>query len=436
MSLGERDRKRIWHPFTQEKTAPFPLGITEGQGAYLYDEHGNKYLDLISSWWANLHGHSHPYIAKAIYTQALQLEHVLFAGFTHPPAVRLCEALSEELPPSLSRYFFSDNGSTAVEVALKVAYQYWSNRGEQERRLFLAFEGGYHGDTFGAMAVGRSSGFHTPFSSLFFRTEVFSYPYTWDGDVDVDAKEAKSLDEIEAFLALHAAKSAAFILEPLMQGASGMRLCRPSFVRKLCALLKEHGILIIFDEVMTGFGRTGSLLAADQIGWTPDLLCLSKGLTGGFLPMALTLVSETVYQGFLSDQYSSAFSHGHTYTANPLGCAAALASFELLKRPEVRLQWKKMQEIHEQGMAYLEQNFPLVQAPRVLGTIAAFNLHNVENSYAHASGKILAAEGEKEGLLLRPLGNTVYLLPPYCITDAELEGTYAALARILSKIQS
>lgn len=430
MSLSKRDQKIIWHPFTQAQTAEPPLPISRGKGVYLYDDQDNAYLDLISSWWVNLHGHGHPKIAEAIYQQALQLEHVIFAGFTHDPAVMLCESLKRILPPSLNRFFFSDNGSTAVEIALKIAYQYWLNHGQDQRHRFLSFDGAYHGDTFGAMSIGKGSGFHTHFQKLFFQVETIPYPATWIDDTTVEEKEENALRALKIYLEKHAHETAAFIAEPLMQGASGMRLCRPQFLQIVIDLLRAHDILIVFDEVMTGFGRTGTFFAADQVERAPDIICLSKGLTGGFLPLSLTVVQEKIYDAFLGTNFDKAFAHGHSYTANPLGCAAALASFHLLIAPETMNQINLINQIHQQRLKRLWQDFSTITAPRHLGTIAAFELSNHHAQYGHASGKVLQRQFMEKGLLIRPLGNVVYLMPPYCITQKELHHTYDEIEAI------
>ena len=428
MNWAQRDQKIIWHPFTQEKTADLPFVIEKGQGAWLYDDQGNQYLDLISSWWVNLYGHGHPDIAKAIYDQALALEHVIFAGFTHQPAVKICGQLQQLLPPSLCRFFFSDNGSTAVEVALKMAYQYACNRGDHDRTLFLCFEGGYHGDTFGAMSVGATSGFHSSFSKLFFDIRTVPYPATWWQDDTVETREAQALEVLEDYLQKEGHKIAALILEPLIQGASGMRHCRASFINRIIERVKSFDILVIFDEVMTGFGRTGTTFALEQLDFVPDFLCLSKGLTGGFLPLALTVTTSEIYKAFLDDDFTKAFAHGHSYTANPLGCAAALASLTLLQRPETRLSWQTLHQQHLQGLNDL-QNTGMIQRARLLGTIAAFDL---PESYTPIKMKKLKEKFMQKNLLLRPLGRTVYLLPPYCISRDELTETYNKICKILS----
>ena len=351
MNLSERDKALVWHPFTQEKTATLPIAIQRSQGSYVYDEQGCRYLDLISSWWVNLHGHAHPEIARAIYEQACTLEHILFAGFTHEPAVKLCEQLKSILSENLTRFFFSDNGSTCVEVALKMASQYWYNREQAPRPLFLSFEGGYHGDTFGAMSVGAQSGYHDPFKSLFFEVLSVPFPATWDGDEDVDMKENHALACLEHHLNENASRIAAIILEPLMQGASGMRMCRPAFVKMVVERVRQAGILVIFDEVMTGFGRTGTTFAYEQVGITPDFLCVSKGITGGFLPLALTITTDEIYNAFLSEHWHHAFAHGHSYTANPIACAAAVASFDVLMREETQDAIDAIHEAHKDGLA-------------------------------------------------------------------------------------
>ncbi|WP_341818060.1 adenosylmethionine--8-amino-7-oxononanoate transaminase [Wolbachia endosymbiont (group A) of Andrena fulva] len=422
MNLSERDRKIIWHPFTQEKVAKFPIAIKKAHGSYLYDENNKPYLDLISSWWVNLHGHAHPKIAQAIYEQSMTLEHVIFAGFTHEPAVTLCEKLKTLLPDKLSRFFFSDNGSTTVEVALKMAYQYWWNQGNRERTTFLSFEGGYHGDTFGAMSVGVKSGFHDAFSNLLFSVLTVPFPETWDEDEKIENKEEHSLKVLEGHLRAGSRKIAALILEPLVQGASGMRMCCPEFVRKVVNLVRQHGILIICDEVMTGFGRTGTYFALEQTQIVPDFLCISKGLTGGFLPLALTITTEEVYSAFLSEHFTKAFAHGHSYTANPLGCAAAIASLDLLVKHDTMESIKRIHSIHKKELVNLSEACKNVERARVTGTIAAFDVHDAQT---------LKIKFLEQGLLIRPLGNSVYLLPPYSISTFELEEAYNKIRNIL-----
>ncbi|WP_316354233.1 adenosylmethionine--8-amino-7-oxononanoate transaminase [Candidatus Trichorickettsia mobilis] len=429
MTLSSRDRALIWHPFTQEQTAELPIVITKGQGSYLYDEHNNAYLDLISSWWVNLHGHANIAIANAIHQQALKLEHVIFAGFTHEPAVELCERLKALLPPHLARFFFSDNGSTAVEVAMKMAYQYWQNKGDFKRNKFVSFVGGYHGDTFGAMNVGRRSGFHDQFQELFFESVTISYPNTWDGDAEVEQKEHESLMQLQQLLVQEHQQIAAFIAEPLVQGAGGMRMCRPYYLKQVVSLLREYNILIIFDEVMTGFGRTGANFAFEIVGCVPDFLCLSKGLTGGFLPLALTITSNHIYEAFLSNDFNTAFAHGHSYTANPLGCAAAKASLDLLLTTKTQSAIQTINSCHLKYLPDLMQHCKFLKNSRVRGTIAAFEL---DTNYAY-SIKDLKEQFLAKRLLLRPLESTIYLLPPYSITADELNDAYLKIASIITK---
>lgn len=419
-TLSERDKAILWHPFTQEKTADNPIAIQKGKGSYVYDETGKAYLDLISSWWVNLHGHANPVIANAIYEQALSLEHVMFAGFTHAPAVTLCERLKKILPSALTRFFYSDNGSTAVEIALKMAYQYWRNQNENERTLFLSFEGGYHGDTFGAMAVGAKSGFHDAFQALFFNVLSIPFPATWDDDQALEEKESASLAILDRYLIEQGKHVAAIILEPLVQGASGMRMCRPSFINEVIKRVREYGILVIYDEIMTGFYRTGTLFALEQIQAVPDFLCLSKGITGGFLPLALTITTSSVYEAFLAEDWKKALAHGHSYTANPLACAAANASLTLLLQEGTQQAIQSIQQAHEIGLATLKSNAKITQT-RLLGTISAFEYPSVEEA------RDLKAQCLSAGFLIRPLGKTVYLLPPYSTSSEALNATYETI---------
>lgn len=432
MNIIERDKKIIWHPFTQEKTSDLPIAIKKANKSYVYDYNDRPYLDLISSWWVNLHGHANPIIAKAIYKQALTLEHVIFAGFTHEPAVNLCELILKELPTNLAKCFFSDNGSTSVEVALKMVYQYWLNLGEQHRNIFLSFSGAFHGDTFGAMSVG-SAGFQEHFKKLLFKSLHIPFPATYENDADVFIKEQQSIEILDGYLQNYKNQIAGIILEPLVQGANGMRMCRSSFIEKIITMVRSHHILVIFDEVMTGFGRTGSCFALDQINAAPDLICLSKGITGGFLPLALTIVTNEIYQAFLGDTFSTAFAHGHSYTANPLACAAGIASFNLLKLSSTQIAISDINQSHITGINYLKNNCNNIQNARILGTIAAFEINY--NSNLFDFNKTLKSKFLQNNLLLRPLGNTVYLLPPYSISKQELLQAYDHIGEILKDFQ-
>jgi adenosylmethionine-8-amino-7-oxononanoate transaminase len=430
MTTINLDRQHVWHPFTQAQTAPDPIPITSAKGIRLYAEDGREFLDLISSWWVNLHGHAHPTIAAAIAKQAHTLEQVIFAGFTHRPAAQLAAELVQRLPAGLTRVFFSDDGSTAVEVALKMALQYWRNQGEAQRTRFLAFEGGYHGDTVGAMSVGRGSDFFSTYGSLLFEVGLLPYPQTWDGDADVVSKEQAALAVLDAYLAQHGETLAGVIIEPLVQGAAGMRMCRPEFLQQLAAKLRAAGILLIFDEVMTGFGRTGAMFAAIKAQVMPDLICLSKGLTAGFLPMSVTVASEAIYAAFLGENFDRALIHGHSFTANPLGCAAALASLQVFEDEQTLAKLPQIEAWHRQGLAQLAGH-PAVQHVRVTGTIAAFDVVTTDAGYTSAVGAKLKAFFHERGLLLRPLGNVVYLLPPYCVTQDELALAYQTIGEAL-----
>jgi adenosylmethionine-8-amino-7-oxononanoate aminotransferase len=424
-SITQRDKNIIWHPFTQEKTTKSLIAITKGSKSYVYDQNNKAYLDLISSWWVNLHGHGHPKIAESIYQQAIQLEHIIFAGFTHEPAVTLCERLQALLPVNLARFFFSDNGSTAVEVALKMSYQYWRNQGQGQRNLFLSFEGGYHGDTFGAMAVGKKSGFHDVFKELFFQVISIPYPATWQEDDSVELKEKEALKILDFHLAKHHQQINAIILEPLIQGAGGMRMCRSIFIKQVVERVRKHDILVIFDEVMTGFYRTGSMFALEQASISPDFLCLSKGITAGFLPLALTVTTQRVYDAFLHDEQSWAFAHGHSYTANPIACAAAIASLDILGDLKTIDAIRMLNQVQTEGIAYLKKRCKNIGKTRVLGTIAAFEIQDASDL------EQLKMTFLTKGLLIRPLGKVVYLMPPYSTESCDLQRAYQDIANVI-----
>lgn len=420
----------LWYPYTQAKTAPEPLKVKAAQGVWLELEAGDRILDCISSWWVNLHGHSHPLIAEALYRQATQLEHVIFAGFTHDPAEQLAEGLVRRLPANLTRVFYSDNGSTAVEVALKMAYQYWANQG-QPRSTFLAFEGAYHGDTFGAMAVGARSLFSHAFAPLLFDVTFVPYPLAHSDETIAAATEQTVLDTIEKHLVEGGDRYAGIIIEPLVQGSYGMRMGRSSFLQQLQQLAHAHKTLLIFDEVMTGFGRTGDWFACLKANVQPDIICLSKGITGGFLPLAATVCSETIYDAFYSDDALKTLYHGHSYAANPLGCAAGLASLELMVEHEPA--FTQMEAKHRRHLAALADH-PKVTNLRVTGTIAAMDLVTAQPGYLNQLALEIRKRAIAQGLLLRPLGNVLYLMPPYCITDDELAFVYRGIHTILAEL--
>ena len=398
----------LWHPTTQVATSPEPLRVRSGRGSELELDDGRRLIDAISSWWVTLHGHAEPAIAAAIARQAQQLEQVIFANFSHEPAEQLASRLSALT--GLERLFFSDNGSTAVEVALKIAWQWWRNQ-SSERRQLIAFEGAYHGDTVGTMALGDRSLFTAAYEPLLFDVARVAWPHSHWGDDSVEPRERQALGQLE--LALET-PTAAVIFEPLIQGASGMRVVRPAFLRAVAARVQAAGALLIADEVFTGFGRTGALFACKKAGIQPDLMALSKGLTGGFLPMGATMASERLYQGFISEKPSDTFFHGHSFTANPLGCAAALASLDLLQQNPGRFEG--FEQRHTPLLEQLSRQ-PRVLRPRCLGTMAAFELDAGENSYLNPIGKLIQRQCLEHGVYLRPLGNVVYLLPPLGSSD-------------------
>jgi len=416
--VRELDLRHVWHPYTQHFHAPAPGVVTRAEGAYLYDDGGRRIFDAISSWWVTLHGHAHPVIAAAVSRQARTLEQVIFAGFTHEPAVRLAAALAGLLPPGLTRVFFSDDGSTAVEVALKMALQFWTGRGER-RPLIAALEHAYHGDTFGAMAASARGLFTEPFAGQLF--EVARLP-------DPSADGAATLAELDRLLDTRGAELAAVIVEPLLLGAGGMRVWDASVLRAIRERTAAAGVLLIADEVLTGFGRTGPHFACARAAVVPDIICLSKGLTGGFLPLGATVTREEVFAAFLSSDRRRTFFHGHSYTANPLACAAALASLSLLDDASARAR-EGVECAHRTGLARLAGQ-PRVKCCRVLGTMAAFEIDG-EQGYLNPIGPELSAYALKEGVLLRPLGNVVYLLPPYCSTADDLEHAYDVIEQFL-----
>jgi adenosylmethionine---8-amino-7-oxononanoate aminotransferase len=420
----------LWYPYTQAKTAPDPLKVKSAQGVWLELKTGERILDCISSWWVNLHGHAHPHIAEAIYQQAKCLEHVIFAGFTHDPAEQLAERLVSRLPTGLTRVFYSDNGSTAIEVALKMAYQYWANQG-QPRTTFLAFEGSYHGDTFGAMAVGARSLFTQAFTPLLFDVAFIPYPATYLKDDSAAQREQAILQQLQQTLAQQPEGYAGIILEPLVQGSGGMQMCRPQFLQQLQQIAKAHNTLLIFDEVMTGFGRTGDWFACTKAEVTPDIICLSKGITGGFLPLAVTVCTETLYDAFYSDDPQKTLYHGHSYAANPLGCAAALASLDLMVEHEAAFQ--QMEAQHKTHLAKLDHH-PRLKNLRVTGTISAMDLVTEHPGYLSELSLEIRKRGVAQGLLLRPLGNVLYIMPPYCITEEELAFIYRGITTILDAL--
>jgi adenosylmethionine-8-amino-7-oxononanoate aminotransferase len=406
---------KIWHPYTQEAVEEVPLYIERGEGAYLYSRDGRRFIDAISSWWVNVHGHGHPLIAEAIAAQARKLEHVIFAGFTHEPAEELARRLGSIVPRPLSRVFFSDNGSTAVEVAMKMAVQYWHNAGHPERHRILALEHAYHGDTIGAMSASDDSPFTAAFKTL--RLPVL---------------RVRDADDLERVLRTGHREVAAMIVEPLVQGAAGMRIYGSDLLRRYRELCAVHEVIFIADEVFTGFGRTGRMFACDHAGIVPDIMCLSKGLTGGFLPLAATVCSEKIYEAFYSPERTRAFFHGHSYSGNPLGCAAANAALRIFEVEPVFDRIAALEAIHREELQEF-RGHPAVADVRMLGTIAAIELKTGDPGYLSNLRSQLYSFFLEHGVLMRPLGNVIYAVPPYVIAPADLRYVYGVVRKLLAE---
>jgi adenosylmethionine-8-amino-7-oxononanoate aminotransferase len=421
-SLLSRDSRYIWHPFGALKSDWEVLPVISGKGAYLALEDGRTILDAISSWWVNLHGHANPEMVEAIRKQTATLEQVIFSGFTHQPAVDIAQRLIELLPGNMRRAFFSDDGSTAVEVAIKISIQYWYNQGQEKNKL-IALEGAYHGDTFGAMSVGDRSDFTKPFHNNLFEVEFIPFPTNNNTEATLAALEkVLAQDDI-----------AGFIYEPLVQGAGGMRIYSPEILDRMIRLAKSQGVLCIADEVMTGFGRTGKLMASMHCQEVPDIICLSKGITGGYLPMGLTVGNAKVEAAFMSSESRKALYHGHSYTANPIACAAANASLDILLRPETQEQIAMIERNHRQfiGRISTYQNIELAGS---CGTILSIELKVEEGSgYFSTLRKRLYNFFLNKNILLRPLGNTIYIMPPYVITEEDLGQVYSAIEDFLKE---
>ncbi len=420
MNLSQRDKKHNWHPYTQHKTAPDSPAIVKGKDALLWDENGKEYIDAIASWWVNPFGHSNSVIADAIYQQLTTLEHVLFGGFTHQPAVLLAEKLMEILPSNQQKIFYSDNGSTAVEVAIKVALQYNYNKGNKKTKI-IAFEDAFHGDTFAAMAASGISFFTEAFQGSLL--EVTRIP------VPTPENENSTLVALENLVKTN--DYAAFIYEPLVQGAAGMVMYSPEILNQLIRICKKNNVFTIADEVMTGFGKTGKTFACDYLTELPDMMCLSKALTGGTIPMAITTFTQELFDGFYDDDTNKALFHGHTFTANPTGCAAALASIQLLQSDEMQAN---IERVHQSHLAFQTQiqNHPKVKTTRVLGVIFVLEIKtdSHESYYGNLRNKLYNFFIEN-GVILRPVGNIVYILPPYIITENQLQKVYQTIEKAL-----
>ncbi|GET46731.1 adenosylmethionine--8-amino-7-oxononanoate transaminase [Capnocytophaga felis] len=425
MKLQQRDEKHLWHPYTQHQTASKPLGIVKGKDALLWDEDGKEYIDAISSWWVNPFGHSNELLAQAAYKQLTQLEHVLFGGFTHEPAVLLAEKLISILPSNQQKIFFSDNGSTAVEVAIKMAIQYFFNKGEK-KHVIVAFENAFHGDTFGAMAASGISFFTESFKGQLL--EVVRIPIPEKG------KEQLSEEKLKEAITKH--KVAAFIFEPLVQGAAGMKIYAEKALDNLIKIAKSHNVITIADEVMTGFGRTGKTFACDYLSEQPDIICLSKALTGGTIPLAVTSATQEIFDAFCDEDVNKALFHGHTYMANPTGCAIALEAIRILQTDETQQNIKRIEQHHKEFVQKLNDN-PNVENARTLGVILAFEVKTSGNTsyYGSIRNRLYDFFIEK-GIILRPVGNTIYILPPYIVTNAQLQRIYSVIEEAIKEIAS
>lgn len=423
MGLTEKDFEYVWHPYTHQKDRLPSVPIVAGHGALLFDEHGNEYIDAISSWWVNLHGHAHPYIAKKIYQQAKTLEHVIFAGFTHKPAVELAERLIALLPTNFSKIFYSDNGSTAVEVALKMALQFWMNTGEPKRNKILALNHSYHGDTFGAMSASSRSVFTKAFNDKLFEV-LFIDPPTND-----------NLKSLESVIEKYHDKIACFIYEPLLQGAGGMKIHDSKVFNGLLTFIKKQNIICIADEVLTGFCRTGKFFASEHMRQPPDIICLSKGLTGGTMALGVTACTLNIYSTFVSDDKTKTFFHGHSFTANPIACTAALASLDLLGKKSCSKKINAIiKRIEKFSNKLIMTNYKKqIKNVRQLGTILAFEIISSEgDQYLNNIHKVFTKFCLSYGVYLRPLGNTIYVMPPYCITKKQLKKVFQVIESFLN----
>lgn len=408
----------IWHPFTQHALQPVMTPIVRGEGAYLTTRDNRRLLDAISSWWVITHGHCHPHVMAGVKAQADLLDQVIFAGFTHEPAERVAKALLTVAPPGLSHVFFSDSGSTSVEVALKMALGYWRNLGEPRTRL-IVMEHSYHGDTIGTMSVGARGVFNQAYEPLLFDVDRIPFP--------VQGREQATLDALDIACSRAPAPAAAFIVEPLLLGAGGMLMYAPETLAAMRDICARHGVLFVADEVMTGWGRTGTMFACEQAGVAPDILCSSKGLTGGSLPLAVTLCRRAIFDAHYSIDRTRTFFHSSSYTANPIACAAAVANMEVWQREPVSARIAALTAMQRAGIERFRGDARFAQV-RQAGTITAMELRVKDEGYLAGVGPKLLAFFAERDLLLRPLGNTIYVMPPYCVTQADLDAVYAAIA--------
>ena len=420
-NLSTRDEKHLWHPLTQHKLGKIPLAISSAKGALLFDENGKEYIDGIASWYTVMYGHSNKHIVSAMLEQMNRLDFIMFSGLTHEPAVELSERLIELLPDNQAKIFFNDNGSTAIEAAIKISLQYFHNNGEK-RDTLIAFEDGFHGDTFGAMSASGLSSYNGPFEDFLLKVERIPVP------------QKNNLEKVKNRLIaiLQENKCAAFIFEPLVQGAAGMKFHSAEGLDELIEICQDNDVLCIADEIMTGFGKTGKNFASDYLQNKPDIICLSKALTAGMFPLSITSCSQAVFERFLSDDVSKGFFHAHTFSAHPLGCAAALAGIELLNSPEIVERRVYIKSAHTAFSNKIKPH-KNVSEVRVLGVILAIDLNVKTERYGNLRDKLYDFFIDS-GVLLRPLGNTVYVLPPYVITNEQLQKIYETISAVLETI--
>lgn len=436
-------RNHVWQPFTQMKLAHDPLIIERAAGVYLYTKDGLEIIDAVGSWWVNIHGHNHPYINEALIEQLKSFEHVMYAGFNHEPALKLSEALSETTGGNLPRVFFSDNGSTAVEIGMKMAYQYFANTGRPEKQKFMNLQNGYHGDTIGTMSVGSRSVFHKVYESLLFDILTAEMPQRFPFEIaeESNALVVQYLGKLEALLQKHADSVCALILEPMIQGAGGMKMHPPDFLRGIRKLCDTYDVFLIADEVFTGCGRTGEFYACQKAGIWPDIMALSKGLSAGYLPFAATLASEKVYEGFYSDDRMHTLFHGHSMTGNPSGCIASLASLELYEKEGCYDKVNQIEQIHKKKLDQLKAG-PLgefILETRYMGSVAAVEFKPSDEKSSGYTGMFapeMLKRSSNKGVLIRPLANVAYITPPFCITEQQLDQVYSVLEESALEILS
>ena len=441
--LEEWDKRYLWHPFTQMKDyeAQEPLIVERAEGVYLVDIHGRRYIDGVSSLWVNVHGHRHPSIDRAVREQLERVAHSTLLGLSNPPAIELAKRLVEIAPEGLTRVFYSDNGATAVEVALKMAFQYWQHKGERQRTRFISFENAYHGDTLGAVSVGGIDLFHRIFSPLLFPTYRVKAPYCYrcPEGLQYPGCGLACLRALEETLKRHHRECAALIIEPVVQGAAGMIVHPPGFLRRVRELCTEYGVLMIADEVATGFGRTGRMFACEHEGVTPDLMCVAKGITGGYLPLAATLTTEEIYEAFLGEYHEfKTFFHGHTYTGNPLACAAACANLEVFEKERTLERMATKVELLAERLKEF-WSLPHVGDVRQKGFMVGVELvadRKAKEPFPPQMkvGQKVILEARRQGVVIRPLGDVIVLMPPLAIPEGELERLVEIVYHAIEKV--